>query len=263
MRLSSSKCFTLPYSIYWTFTAGAGGQRFANSSINCELGNSRQPYPAQPKLVKQCYHARLFAIDTRSTQWFSIEDEDFKALFKIITGTKFSNDIKKCCKFIHTGKLESFYSLKLQYLPKSTGFGMTTTIILTMLAAIQNNVYLESSSKLKTYSVKQWSRANKEHVLKNRNIYDYVTFKKTILNDTIKNLKDGKIINADLSSYIRTAVPKTFHGKTAPSKEVLLEKQKSRMEWNNEEQEWTNFLYHELWSVINNSGAIRITFTII
>ena len=195
-----------------------------------QLRVGKRPYPAQPKLVKQCYHARLFAIDTRSTQWFSIEDEDFKALFKIITGTKFSNDIKKCCKFIHTGKLESFYSLKLQYLPKSTGFGMTTTIILTMLAAIQNNVYLESSSKLKTYSVKQWSRANKEHVLKNRNIYDYVTFKKTILNDTIKNLKDGKIINADLSSYIRTAVPKTFHGKTAPSKEVLLEKQKSRME---------------------------------
>lgn len=49
-------------------------------------------------------------------------NHDFRALFKVISATKYSNDIRKCCKFIHTCKLESFHSMKLTYLPKSTGF---------------------------------------------------------------------------------------------------------------------------------------------
>ena len=129
-----------------------------------------RPYPSTPKTVMQCFHPQLLVKEDRETQWFSIGDEDFKAVFKVITATKFSNDVKKCCKFVHTGKLESFHSMKLLYLPKSTGFGLTTTIILTMLTAIQNNCYLDSNNKLKTYSVRQWSRANKQHILKDRSI---------------------------------------------------------------------------------------------
>ena len=135
----------------------------------------------------QCFHPQLLVKEDRETQWFSIGDEDFKALFKVITATKFSNDVKKCCKFVHTGKLESFHSMKLLYLPKSTGFGLTTTIILTMLTAIQNNCYLDSNNKLKTYSVRQWSRANKQHILKDRSIFDNVSFKKRILEETFDN----------------------------------------------------------------------------
>ena len=193
------------------------------------LVHDLSPYPAKPEIMKQCYHTQLLVMNSRETPWFNIEDDDFKAVFKVITATKFSNDVKKCCKFIHTGKLESFHSLKLMYLPKSTGFGLTTTIILTMLTAIQNNCYLDSKSKIKTYSVRQWSRANKEHVLKDRHVYDNVTLKKNILEQTFDNIKNRRIINLDLSSHIRNPVPKTFHGQSAPSKEELIAKKSSRM----------------------------------
>ena len=193
-----------------------------------ELRVGSRPYPTKPVLMKQCYHTQHCLREGREIPWFNVEDEDFKAVFKIITGTKFTNDLKKCSKFIHTGKLESFHSLKLSYLPKSTGFTMTTTVILTMLATIQNNVYLKSESKLGSYSIRQWSRANKEYVLKERTIYD-VTFKKKILQETFLNLSRKKVNNLCISPYIRKPIPKTFHGKSAPSKEELEAKKQSRL----------------------------------
>ena len=125
--------------------------------------------------------------------------------------------------------LESFHSLKLTYLPKSTGFGMTTTIVLTMLTAIQNNCHLDSKYNLKTYSVWQWSRANKEYIIKDRHVYDSITLMKAILGQTFENVKNKRMINLDVSSYIRDPIPKTFHWQTAPSKEELLSKKNSRM----------------------------------
>ena len=59
------------------------------------------------------------------------------------TATRFSNDLSKCAKFVHTGKLEYFHSMKLLYLPKLHSFQLETKIILTMLAAVQNNVPME------------------------------------------------------------------------------------------------------------------------
>ena len=38
--------------------------------------------------------------------WFNTEDEDYLALFKIVTATSFSNALRKCAKFLHTGKLD-------------------------------------------------------------------------------------------------------------------------------------------------------------
>ena len=93
------------------FTIGAGAKKI-HQHFDQRVG--KRPYPAQLKVVKQSYHARLFTIDKRSKQWFSIEDDVFKALLKIITGTKFSNDFKEFSNFIHRGKLESFHSLKTE-----------------------------------------------------------------------------------------------------------------------------------------------------
>jgi hypothetical protein len=194
-----------------------------------QLRIGSRPYPTKPKLMTQCYHTQHFVKDDRQIPWFNVEDDDFKAVFKIITGTKFTNDVKKCSKFIHTGKLESFHSLKLSYLPKSTGFTMTTTVILTMLTALQNNIYLKNESKLGSYSVRQWSRANKEYLLKDRIIYDDITFKREILRQTFVNLSEKIVIDLNISPYIRKPIPKTFHGVSAPSKEELQEKRQSRL----------------------------------
>ena len=94
------------------------------------------------------HHSHLTVRQVRETNWFRADDDD-EALLKIISDTKFGNDMKKCKKFIHTGNLESFHSLKLLYLPQSTGFSRTTTMILTMLAPIQNNVYLKDKTLIK------------------------------------------------------------------------------------------------------------------
>ena len=98
-----------------------------------------------------------------------------------------------------------------------------------MLTAIQNNMYLDPKNKLNTYSVRQWSRATKKHILKDRNVYDSITFKKEILVKTFDNLISGRIISLDMSSYIRNPIPKTFHCQTAPSKEELIVAKYSRM----------------------------------
>jgi hypothetical protein len=107
----------------------------------------KRPYPKKPAIMKKCYHRHLIEKDSKEILWFNVEDKDYGALFKVITRTKFTNDMKKCCQFIHTGKLESFHNVKLTYLPKSTGFTMNTTIVLTMLAAVQNNTYLDEASQ--------------------------------------------------------------------------------------------------------------------
>jgi len=113
---------------------------------------NRRAYPNKPVLVKECRHSALSKKDDRAT-WFNTEDEDYLALFKIVTATSFSNALRKCAKFLHTGKLESFHSMKLLYLPKLHSFEMQTMIILTMLAASQNNLCVQGGNLLKTYYI--------------------------------------------------------------------------------------------------------------
>jgi hypothetical protein len=189
-----------------------------------------RPYPKKPTQVKGCRHARLTEKDSRLTDWFDVADEDYEALFKIVTSTRFSNDLTRCAKFLHTGKLESFHSMKLLYLPKLHSFEMETMIILTMLAAFQNNLCVEGKNLLKTYIVRAYSRANKTYVLKNRNIYDNLSFKKALLLNIEENIRTNTVLTYDLkTTYIRKAVPKTFHLTEPPAKEFMLEKKKSRM----------------------------------
>ena len=68
--------------------------------------------------------------------------------------------------------------MKLTYLPKLHSFEMDTMIIMTMLAAVQNNLCAEGGNLMVTYVVRAYSRANTGYVLRNRNTYDNITFKK-------------------------------------------------------------------------------------
>ena len=120
------------------------------------------PYPQKPSLIDCCRHSPspLTKRSGRSLPWFNVGDQDFKDLFKALTKTRFCNDIRKCCLFVHTGKLESFHSMKLQYLLKSAGFEMETSVILTMLAVLHNNEYITQEGNAKVYNLKAWSRAS-------------------------------------------------------------------------------------------------------
>ena len=91
----------------------------------------------------------------------------------------------------------SFHDLKLMYLPKSTGFTMLTCIIITMLAAIQNQVYIEQKNSAKVHHIAQWSRASKKHVVKKRTEYDSVFFKNIIIGEVNNNLTSNAVLDMD------------------------------------------------------------------
>ena len=192
----------------------------------------KKPYPKKPVKYTQCKHGPFPKEECRSIQWFNVGDEDFLALFKVITATRFSNDLRKCSKFLHTGKLESFHSMKLLYLPKLHSFELETMIAMTMLAAVQNNLYLKEENLKKSYIVRSYSRAMKKYVLKRKNVYDNVSFKRSIIDSIIRMIGSGEQIdkcNFSETRYIKRPVPKTFHGQSAPDKSVMIENQKSRM----------------------------------
>ena len=105
--------------------------------------NGKRPYPKPPTVEKsnrKCWHAPLNRGAERKVQWFKVGDEDFKAFkFKIITATKFSNDMRNCSSFMHTGALEALHNSKLKYLPKYKAFTLGISIIMMMFISLELN----------------------------------------------------------------------------------------------------------------------------
>jgi hypothetical protein len=192
-----------------------------------KLRGSR-PYPKRPTHNLDCWHPQINSGDARLTKWFKVDDADFIALFKVITGTKFSNDLRKCSEFLHTGALESLHSTKIKYLPKSTAYKMNTSIVMTMFAVLVHNTLL-TITPTKKYELCDYSRASKQYRLKTKVEKDIVPFKIDVLSQITSNVISDVRLPLDLSQYIRQAVPKTFHGVPKPSKDELKAKKFSRM----------------------------------
>ena len=75
--------------------------------------------------------------------------------------------------------------------------------------------------------VRAYSRASKMYIIKNRNVYDVLSFKKTILLDVESHVESRNIMTYDLGLYIRKTVPKTFHGMPLPDKDTMIAQKKS------------------------------------
>ena len=189
--------------------------------------NYLRPYPNPPVLFKECWHKELTNKDSRTTKWFNIGDKDFKVFFYVITDTRFCNVLPRCAQFLHTGNLESFHAVKIQYLPKAVAFTMIASIILTMLAIMHHN--FGQKSVIKSYNVQKWSRAEKKWLLAKKTMRDTVSFKRDILSQVSENITAGTVMTYDLSNYIRQPVPKTYHGTPKPSMESLLSGKRSRL----------------------------------
>lgn len=188
----------------------------------------KRPYPTKPTRNMKCWHTNITKRVARKGKWFKISDDAFKALFKIVTSTRLSNDMKKCSEFLHTGSLESLHSTKIKYLPKSTAYTMTTNIVMTMFAVLIHNTLLEITPS-KKYEVVEYSRASKQHRLKSKVTKDIMPFKKVLMSKMMSNIALNIRIPLDLSSHIRRPVPKTFHGVEKPSKDTLKARRFSRM----------------------------------
>ena len=79
---------------------------------------------------------------------------------------------------------------------------MDTMIILTMLAAFQNNLCVEGSNLLRSYVVRAYSRANKSYILKNRRTYDNLSFKKALIVDIEENIKSNTVLMYNLDTTV-------------------------------------------------------------
>lgn len=188
----------------------------------------KRPYPKKPQINPKCWHAAITRNDKNQIKWFQIDDPDFTALFKLLTGTKFSNDLKKCSEFLHTGSLESLHSTKIKYLPKSTAYSMTTNIVMTMFAVLVHDELLHLQAT-KEYQVAEYSRASKGFCLKTRKNQDIIPFKRKLLAQVVLQVISNEPVVLDLSRYLKRPVPKTFHGLEKPSTDDLKKKRFSRM----------------------------------
>ena len=150
-----------------------------------------RPYPKRSSLGKvdqKCWHSSLNRGSHRKVSWFKVEDADFVAILKVITDTRFSNDIRHCSKFLHTGAVEAMHSSKLKYLPKYKSNSMLVTIILTILTVIEHNKHAKTLDKVfREYPA--YSRAQKKYVLKKVTKRDSVGLKKGILNSVADNVR--------------------------------------------------------------------------
>lgn len=206
-----------------------GNRRKIFEQFDSMKGN--RPYPKRPSLTKvdqKCWHSCLTRGSNRKVSWFKVEDDDFAAIFKVITDTRFSNDIRHCSKFLHTGVLEALHSSKLKYLPKYKGYSMLVTIILTMLTVIEHNKHVTTLDKVfREYPA--YSRAQKKYVLKKVTKRDSVEFKKDILKSVEDYVKRNEKLPLFTSGHIRKPIPKTFHGTPKPSKQELINLRLTRM----------------------------------
>ena len=121
--------------------------------------------------------------------------------------TKFTNDMRKCAEFLHTGKLESYHSMKLSYLPKRHAFKMGSSTIMIMLAAQQQHKMQKPENLIKIlWHQLSYSRANKDYVVKTRKVFNRVTFKKAILEEVFLNIGSNTRLGVELSRYFKIAL---------------------------------------------------------
>ena len=185
-------------------------------------------YPQFTK-VFQCAHAHLKMKKghIRRGAWLTRSNKAFHEVFKRLTRKKLSDDILHCAHFVHTGSLENYHNVRLKYLPKRIHFTRETTAIRSMLTVIEVNSNIRTEQSTKMYG--RWSKHNAEWVLKRGfDTKDY-SYRTEIMNEIKKNIVTGNVVRVDMTEYIPKNLP-TIAQKPKPSKEVLLQRHKSRME---------------------------------
>ena len=103
------------------------------------------------KKFKRCSHGSV------EREWLEADSSSFKALKKIISLTRFTNDLKYFVDFSHTGNLEVFHSVLLKYCPKRIQFGRHGMICCTQLAVLHFNDAIQceqgTTKKVAKYTV--------------------------------------------------------------------------------------------------------------
>ena len=79
----------------------------------------------------------------------------------------------------------------------------------------------------------------KGYILKQKNLYENISFKKAMIEEIIEKMKSGTILvkcdHFSQTRYIKEVL-KTFHGTTLPDKGTMIRERKARMK----SKEWTD-----------------------
>ena len=181
----------------------------------------------------KCAHGKLSSSKARKTKWLKPGSPAHIALVEVVINQKLLKDITKLSEFHHTGSLEVYHSLLLEYAPKRKHFSYKGMIARTHLAVIDHNANANREQALvkkgnnkgeKRYNV-VFPKGKKKWIAKpimDEKSYSFVQdlMKEVLLykNDKKKNkLTQPKKIPKNIAAFPR------------PSKQEIIDKHKSRM----------------------------------
>ena len=178
--------------------------------------------------VKKCSHSsKIKHRKQRGLKWLEIESEEFMALFKYFTESRFIKSIQMCRNFLHTGALEVYHNIRLKLLPKRTSYSLYRMIVSSMVTAIEVNSNLVSSDSNRR-AFWAYSKSQKKYVSKSRVIRKDYTYRKELLAKMLSYLRSGKQARniAEMlkdSNYVKRATPKNVTGLSRPTETPLLD----------------------------------------
>ena len=186
-------------------------------------------YPRFTSVLK-CAHGKLQKIHLRRGNWVKRTSPTFKELFEKVTSKQLTEDMMHCCEFLHTGSLENYHNVRLKYLPKRVAFTRETTVIRSMIAIIETNRNVKSTTsfeKPKMYA--RYSKKSAKWVLRKGYKEKDYTYRDEILASIVSNIRSGENLDVNMSEYIPELLPKNMAPIPKPPMQQLLGNHKSRM----------------------------------
>ena len=154
-------------------------------------------------LVLACLHCKLTRKGLRRTPWLQKGSDAFKKLFKMLTEKTLCDDIKHCKDFRHTGHLENYHNVRLKYLPKRQHYSYHTTVINSMITAIEVNHNSPEPSAVNTSKkIVSYSKAAGQWVLKKACQKKDYTYRSTIMNTSQMSRTTTKLLLTCQATYV-------------------------------------------------------------
>lgn len=175
---------------------------------------------------KKCEHPRI--PKAKKKQWLHPTSDSFHALQVIVFDKNLLKDLQHLTKFSHTGILEVYHSLYNRWIPKSTHFSYHGMLARSQLAALDFNSGSDlqqatTANGAKRFNInyskvtKTWSAKP----IKVKKSYDY-------LEKLISVTLDAVLNNREIIPPIIPSIPRNIAPTEAPSKEEIINNQKSR-----------------------------------
>ena len=98
------------------------------------------------KHFKKCVHHKLSRREIKEKVWLKTGTAAHVALEEVVYNKKLLKDLKLVTEFHHTGSLEVYHSMMLNYCPKRQHFGNEEMIARTQLAALDNVAVVKHGS---------------------------------------------------------------------------------------------------------------------